>query len=538
MKKVMIFGLLVLLTLPLLSQRVIRLLETGDEHFRNARYTNALEAYESILKRDRSPNMRREVSFRLGQTYQQMLNYSEARKWYTLAMNVGYKNPELLLYLGEMCLGLEDFDLAIEYANRYLEKVPDDLFGRKLLESAKFSKENYYKQTLFDVVNERGLNTTGQEWGISFFKDDKILFSSTYTESGRLDARTGTGFSNIYESRLNRVEGIWETPKPAQGDINTIFYEGFISYDAQNSIGYFMNCGGLKGTRETCDIYTSKYNPEQNRWATPAIFPINSERYNFGYPSISEDGLTLYFASDMPGGFGGYDLYQIAKDPLSGEWGKPQNLGPIMNTSLNDAYPFIAGNILYFSSYGHPGFGGFDIFYSEIDENGSFSKPVNMGSPINSSADDFGFIIDNEYASGFFTSNRPGGVGNDDIYSFRIISKTFDLRGLITEETTGEPLPGIEVILYGDNDTIIKVRSNEAGRYYFPQLNSEVNYIIEVVEDGFSAYSSSLSVKDKLIESRFLLVPEFEKNVVMTPASVPASAPLAEIEPDGSFPVR
>jgi peptidoglycan-associated lipoprotein len=538
MKKVLILGLLVILAMPLSGQRVLKLLEAGDEYFRNAQYTLALDAYETILKRDRSANIRREVSFRLGQTYQQMLNYAEARKWYTLAMNVGYNNPEIFMHLSEMSLGLEDFDLAIDYATRYLEKKPDDRFGRKLLESARFSKENYYKETLFEVTNERPLNTTGQEWGIAFFPDDRILYASTFDESGRLDTRTGTGYSSIYESTLNRNTGEWTTPVPIKGDINTNFYEGFLSFDNENQIGYFMNCGGPKGTRETCDIYTAKYNAERNTWSEPVIFQINSDKYNVGYPSISEDGLTLYFGSDMPGGHGGYDLYKIMKDPVSGQWGKPENLGPVINTSLNDSYPYIAGNILYFSSFGHPGFGGFDIFYSELKDDGGFSKPINMGSPINSSADDFGFIINKEYSSGFFTSDRPGGVGNDDIYSFNIISRTFDLKGLIVDGETGSPIPGIEVILYGDDDQIIKVRADRQGRYTIPQLDSEVNYMVEVVEDGYSPFSESLSVKDKLIASRFLSIPEFEKNVTMMPAAALVARQADELRPDGTFPVR
>lgn len=538
MKKFLIFTLLLSLAMPLPAQRVLRLLEAGDVHFRNAEYTMALDAYQAILKRDRSANVRREVSFRIGQTYQQMLNYAEARKWFTLALNVGYTKPLIFLHLSEMSLGLEDFDLAIEYATRYLKLNPGDLFGQKLLESARFSKENYFKLTLFKVTNEKALNTPGQEWGISFFPGDRILFASTFNQTGRLDSRTGTGFSSIYEARINRHTGNWSPPKLIEGRINTEFYEGFLTFDANNNLGYFMNCGGARGLRASCDIYTSRYDQASNTWSEPEIFPFNSEQFNVGYPSISDDGLTLYFASDMPGGFGGYDLYRITKDPVSGNWGKPENLGPAINTSLNDAYPFIAGNILYFSSFGHPGFGGFDIFYSEMAEDGSFSFPVNMGSPINSSADDFGFIINREYTSGFYTSNRPGGLGNDDIYSFNIVNRTFDLKGIIAHAKTQAPLAGIEIILYGDDDKIIRVRSDNRGRYTIPRLNSEVNFIVEVVEDGFTPFSESLSIKDKLIASRFLSVPEFEKNIALNPAPALAARPATQTYESGAFPVR
>lgn len=553
MKKLVIITMCLLLVIPAIGQRSIRLLEAADELFNNQEYTNAVEAYDKILRRDRSPEVRKEVSFKMGESYRKLLNYSEAWKWYTVSMNVGYEDPIIYLHLSEMGLGLEDFDNAIYFARKYLQNQPGNQHGEKVLESALFSKENYFLKSLIEVTNEYGINSSGQEWGVGFFENiamfqndpekrasqydveiqlkhnsiiywalrserlkERIVFASTKNESGRLDARTGTGFSNIYEATYSRRNNKWDSPTLLQNEINSDHYEGFFSFNEKNLTAYYMNCGGYRGTRSTCDIYTATFDTENEQWTTPAIFPFNSDEFNIGYPSVSEDGDILYFASDMPGGYGGYDLYKIEKDLYSDNWGQPKNLGSTVNTELNDAYPFIAGNILYFSSFGHPGFGGFDIFYSEIDDNGNYSQPENMGAPINSSADDFSFIINNEYTRGYFTSNRPGGFGDDDIYSFWLNHDTFILNGQITDNRTLEPLPGMELFVYGDDGSIHTFTTDPQG-FYQGELYPEVNYQIEMFHPDYYPYYESFSVKEKLIASRFLEITEFEKDIDLLP---------------------
>jgi peptidoglycan-associated lipoprotein len=556
MKKLVIIGICLLLAIPAMGQRTARLLEAGDAFYRNEEYTKAVESYERILRRDRSPEIRKEVSFKLGESYRQLLNYSEAWKWYSVAMNVGYDDPVIYLHLSEMSLGLEDFDSALHYAQKFLKHKPGDQIGEKILESALFSKENYFLETLIEVTNEAGINTLGQEWGVGFFENvavfhqdperradqydidiqlrynniiywalrserlkERIVFASTKDESGRLDARTGTGYSSIYQATYSRRHGQWDPPTLLQGGINSDYYEGFLSYHENSRTGFFMNCGGYRGNRATCDIYTATYDPTTDTWSTPVMFPFNSDEFNVGYPSISEDGLTLYFASDMPGGYGGYDLYKIKKDPAASLWGEPANLGPVINTEFNDAYPFIAGNILYFSSFGHPGFGGFDIFYSVIDEDGNYAEPINMGAPINSSADDFSFIINDEYTRGYFTSNRPGGAGDDDIYSFRVIPETFNLTGVVTDRRTSRPIADIEIFVYGDDDKLHSFVTDHDGLYQVERLSSGVNYHVEVIHPEYYPYSEYFSVKEKLIASRFLVITDFEKDIELLPVA-------------------
>ncbi|MFO7978317.1 MAG: OmpA family protein [Bacteroidales bacterium] len=566
MKKLIIVAIFIMLAVPLMGQRVERLMQAGDEHFQKEEYTKAIEMYDKILSRDRDQEIRQEVSFKLAESHRNLLNYAEAWKWYTLALNVGHQDPVIYLYLSEMGLGLEDFENSIRYARKYLEQNPEDPMGEKILESALFSKENYYLESLIEVSNEQGLNTDDQEWGVGFFNHipvfvndpakrenqfdteislrynniiywampsriprEKIVFSSTKDETGRLDSRTGTGYSNIYQATYNRSQGQWESPSMLQGGINSDFYEGFLSFDQNTNTAYYMNCGGYQGTRASCDIYTASYDPATDQWGDPVLFDLNSDAFNIGYPSIAEDGNTMFFASDMPGGFGGYDLYKIERDPATSQWGEPVNLGAVVNTPYNDAYPYIAGNILYFSSFGHPGFGGFDIFYTEIDAQGNYSQPENMSAPINSSADDFSFIINNEYTRGYFSSNRPGGSGKDDIYSFRVTPETFVLSGKVIDSNTQQPVADAEFLILDDDQQELQISVDSLGNFHTGELSALNDYQINVMHPEYQPYQEYFTVSDKLIASRFLVVDALEKDIRLAPKDSLAEQHQSEI---------
>ncbi len=548
MKRFYIYIICILLTLPAAGQRTQQRIAVGDDYFEKEQFHQAINVYERTLRREDSPAIRRELSFKIGESYRRLLNYQEAKKWFTVAHNLGYEDPVVLLHISEMALGLEEFDLAISYAEQFLERRPGDELGIKLMESAHFARENYYTETIFEVSNERRLNNPGQQWGAGFLENvvifhedqarvdeqfdidvrlrynnifywawisrtlkERIVFSSTQPYEGPSD-----GYSNIYQATFNRRAGDWDRPRLLQGGINSPYYDGFLSYDPTNEIAYFMNSGGQTGTRVTSDIYTVEYNTQNDTWGIPEMFPFNNDDYNIGYPSISEDGKTLYFASDMDGGFGGYDIYKILKDE-EGNWGEPINLGPTINTRFNESYPFIAGNVLYFSSYGHPGFGGFDVFYSIIDEEGNYSTPINMGAPVNSSADDFGFIIDDDYTRGFFSSNRPGGEGEDDLYSFRVVPKTFTVQGRVTDQITGEPVAFLDIFFYDDHNNFFMTTTNAEGFYDMPDLSTDVNYYINAYPEGYQELADTLAVKDQLLANRFEVIRDFEKNFSLIP---------------------
>lgn len=533
-----------------MAQRTEQRIAAGDEFFANEQYHEAIEVYNRVLRRIGEAQLRGEISFKIGEAYRRLLDYEEARKWYVITLNLGYEEPQVYLNLSEMYLGLEDFESAIAHANRFLYIKPGDQLGLKLLESAQFARENYFAETIFEVSNESGINNPGQQWGVALMENvavvyqdqakvdeqfdidvrlrynnifywawvsrtlkERLIFSSTLP----FENHVNNGFSNIYQATYNKRNRDWDKPRQLRGDINSPYYDGFLSYDAVNNIAYFMNSGGQTGTRATADIYTVKYNDQRDTWGTPEIFAFNSDEFNIGYPSINEDGTVLYFASDMEGGYGLYDIYKIKKDER-GRWGEPINLGPEINTEFNDSYPYIAGNVLYFSSYGHPGFGGFDVFYSIIDEDGNYGPPINMGAPVNSSADDFGFVIDENYNRGFFSSNRPGGKGEDDIYSFRIVPKSFEVRGRVRDEVSGSPVSGIQIMFYDDRNNLYEVTTDLGGFYELSDLSTDVNYFISIYHQDYQPLDDTLAVKDQLLANRFLVITDYELNFDLIPA--------------------
>lgn len=552
MSRLHIFIFCILFSLPILAQRNQQRIAVGDEYFEREQFNEAIEVYERLLRRSGVADERKEISFKIAESYRRMLNYSEARKWYVIALNLGFYEPIIYRHLSEMSLGLEEFDTAISYAYNYLEEKPDDELALKLLESGKFARENYFTETIFEVSNESGINNPGQQWGIAMIENvavvhqdqarvdeqfdidirlrynnifywvwvtrtlkDRIIFSSTRP----FDNQIANGYSNIYQATFNKRMGDWDKPRLLLGDINSDYYDGFLSYDPVNKIGYFMNSGVIDGNRVTADIYTVEYNEQRDTWGTPELFVFNSEEFNIGYPSINEDGTVLYFASDMDGGYGLYDIYKIIKDE-NDTWGEPINLGSVINTEFNDSYPFIAGDVLYFSSYGHPGFGGFDIFYSIIDEDGNYGAPINMGAPINSSADDFGFVIDENYSQGFFSSSRPGGKGEDDIYSFRVVPKSFQVQGRVTDEISKKPIAGLQIIFYDDQNNFFETTTNTQGFYDMPELSTDVNYYIAAYPDNYEPIEDTLAVRDQLLANRFLVITDYERDFALRPVGL------------------
>jgi outer membrane protein OmpA-like peptidoglycan-associated protein/tetratricopeptide (TPR) repeat protein len=554
----------VLFSLPAIGQRDDQRIAVGDDYFEKEQFQEAISVYQRILRREKDQNTKRELSFKVGESYRRLLNYSEAKKWYTIALNLGYSKPGIYLHLSEMTLGLEEFDLSLDYINQFLETNPDDPLAIKLKQSAIFARDNYTTETIFEVSNEGRLNNTGQQWGAAFLENvavmyedqekvdeqfdidirlrynnifywvwmsrtlkERIVFSSTQP----FDEDEDSGFSNIYEATFNKRAGDWDAPRMLSGEINSDYYDGFLSYNRESETAYFMNSGGTDGNRVTADIYTVKHDPQNDTWGSPVIFPFNSDDFNIGYPAINETGDVLYFASDMDGGYGGYDVYKTEKNDR-GNWGQPVNLGPEINTPFNESYPFVAGEVLYFSSYGHPGFGGFDVFFTVIDEDGNYSEPQNMGVPVNSSADDFGFIIDNSYTRGFFSSNRPGGSGEDDLFSFRVVPKTFVAQGRITDKISGEPVPNIELYFFDDNNNLFTTISNAEGYYDLSELSTDVNYYISAYPTDYQELADTLAVKDQLLASRFNVIRDFEKNFVLIPNDFVAENTTPETNPE------
>ncbi len=276
------------------------------------------------------------------------------------------------------------------------------------------------------ISNESTINTEFLEYSPAFFEDGIIFISSKYA-SGKYkikDTRINKNIMSIFQARRDEG-GLLQAPTPFAAELLSTVHEGPMTFNRTNDVIFFTRNNMINGQKKRAKdgilkmaIFTAERVGDS--WTNIKALDFNNKESNDVHPTISVDGDILYFASDRPGGIGGMDIWKSHK--VGDEWSEPQNMGPGINTESDEIFPFIhADGTLYFASKGLAGFGGLDIFHtSQIT--GGWSKPANLGKPFNSENDDLGFIIDRDKKNGYFSSNRAGGRGEDDIFSFYISS--------------------------------------------------------------------------------------------------------------------
>lgn len=336
-------------------------------------------------------------------------------------------------------------------------------FAFFLLASSLFAQESEADFSNIEAIikNETSINSEALEYSPAFYENGIVFISSQVAGSKFKikDSQTGQNIHSIFNARRNDEEAILNTPEPFAEDLLSSVHEGPLTFDRTNKQIFFtrvnLKNGRLVRAKDgiaKLKIYAAE-NMGGSNWGEPMDLPFNDQESNAGHPSVAVEQNLLYFASDRPGGNGGYDIYVVER--IDGVWGEPENLGPQINTQGNEAFPFIhADGTLYFASDGHKGQGGFDLFFSYPEEDG-WSNPVNF-EILNSPKDDIGMIIDRDKKNGYFSSNRPGGLGEDDIYSFYIrgdLDEATDKRKevakevkvLVRDQMTGEMLGQVVV---------------------------------------------------------------------------------------------
>lgn len=491
-----------ILLFNILAAQTLTPLQKADSSFKNKEYYNAIQLYNKALKKV-PDTIARFIYFQLGECYRFGNNYTEAKNWYDKAINSGYINPIVNLNIGEMLILAGDYTLAKTYIEKYINLFPNDEIAKIRLESCNLGLKGQKEKPLFEVKDEQELNSTVSDYGIAYFKKDKVIFASTRMEgSEKIDAYTSQGFSDMFESTYDAQKGQWGKPTKLQGTINTSFNEGTFTFDSTKNYGYYTQCNGTKGKLHQCNIMYAHYNEASNTWEASKLFDFNSQSFRIQQPCLTANGKTMYFSSDMPGGFGGADLYVIRKISDS-VWGKPENLGPEINSIGNEGFPFISGDtLLIYASDGKPGFGGLDLFKSSI-KNGKFSKPVNMMPPINSSSDDFNLVFKGSKDHGFFCSNRPGGIGDDDIYAYDLIPVILTVKGNVKDKASNKNLEQAIVIFKGSDGSIDSIATTADGNYIFSNLKANVNYVIKATKVRYLNDSKTLNIGNELYSKTY-----------------------------------
>lgn len=486
-KNPIIFLLFLILILLIPDQGFSQKLTTklADKSFDEFAYVDAIGLYEYAYQRDTTDNY---VVRRLADANRNVGNTEEVERWLKKLMDRRAETPEDIFNYSQSLKSNGKYLLAEQWLKEYSELRPED--GRvniqfSLLEYIQFLMRD---STNFEMRNV-SVNTPGSDMGPAFYKD-MFVFSSTSIGSKSTASYKWNElpFLNMYSAKINESTGDLSSPEPFAPDLKTSYHDGPVSFDQEKDIIYFTRNSFVKGktskSREgvvNLKIFQGKL--EDGDWKMTGSFRYNSDEYSVGHPSVTKDGSVLYFASDMPGGYGKSDIYFSVFS--NGQWSKPFNVGPKINTEGNEFFPFISGDgVLYFSSDGHGGLGALDIYFS-VPERGVFNSIENMGYPVNSSKDDFGFALDSTGMKGYVSSNRLGGKGNDDLYFLKILRVPVIIRGVIRDRDTKDILTDATVNVIDENGKTIQTTITRTDGQFEFEVNKGQEYILNVTKEFY-----------------------------------------------------
>lgn len=344
------------------------------------------------------------------------------------------------------------------------------------------------------ILKDLKINTKYQDFGTTYMGKNKIVFSSSRKKPGinKVWKKNNQPFLDLYIGDVTESGEINDV-KPFSSDVNSKFHDAFVAFSPNLKEVYFTSNSYIRRKIKSPRLKIYKATVAKNgEWRHFVSLPFNDYSYDTGHPFLNADGTKLYFISNMPGTLGDTDIFVV--DIQEGHYGKVVNLGPTINSPYKEFSPYIDGDIIYFSSNRPGGYGGYDIYMTKLD--GSLDKPINLGEPINSKGDDFSFVIDNKKLHGYFSSNRAGGEGDDDIYLFEqkttipICDQT--IAGVVKDKTTGLPITNAYVALVDNNGNQIRKETTLADGEFFFNLDCGQDYSIEVTKDGYFSTNSQL----------------------------------------------
>ncbi|MDO9256555.1 MAG: OmpA family protein [Bacteroidales bacterium] len=484
--RILLFTLIFsLAAFPVFAQN--RVLRVADDAFNNMQYNVALTKYKKALSKAKAKPDKEKISFQMAECYRIINNTKKAESAYKRLAKTKYAqtNPLVFLHLAEAMKSNEKYTEAKTYFEKYTELVPADPRGPTGSQSCKLAQDWIDTPTKLKIKLEKALNSKESDFSTTY--SDKlyntIIFTSTRDAStGKdMDNWTGQNFSDLFVSKLD-PKGQWSTPVQLETGniINTEANEGNPAVNSKFNQMYFTRCSNDKGTLQGCKIMVSRR--AGRNWGEPVALDLGGDSTTvFGNPSISPDELTLVFTSNLPHGEGGKDIWVSTRKTSGENFGRPLNAGPVINTPDDEMFPFMRNDTsLYFSSNGLPGLGGLDIFRCTFS-NGVWTKPVNLQVPVNSPGDDFAIVFNPEDDKGFFSSNRKGGRGSDDIYSFVNPPVIFTLAGVVKDDKTLQFIQGAVVKLTGSNGTSIEARTDAKGFYNFNKAQIKPNTTYELI---------------------------------------------------------
>jgi len=389
----------------------------GDKQYDLYAYNIAKRTFESVLKTDATNAY---AMARIGDCEMQLNKVDEALTWYKKAVEQPGVEPDVYGRYGKALMQTGDYNSARTWLEKWKTGNPTD--AQRCIDMCDYAQKTINQQPLYTIKNE-GLNTASSDFGPAFY-GNRLVFSSSRTDiprkkSGKSGSDwSGSAYNQLYITQINPETGSLQSPAHFQGDLQNQFNEGPVTFSDDAKKAAFCRNNFLDGTRQMAEkgLNLSLFvaDVSGDNWSEAKAFPYNGTDYSMGFPALSADGNTLYFASNKPGGQGGWDIYMSHFS--GGQWSYPLNLGAPLNTPGNETTPFFDGKDLYFSSDWHRGYGGLDVFRALMDGNKA-TDIRHLGPGINSPRDDYGFVFNPAKRVGYLTSNRLGGRGAEDIYS-------------------------------------------------------------------------------------------------------------------------
>lgn len=495
-------------------------LKNADKRCEIGEYYAAAELYNttqrSISKKDKA--LKASVLFKMGECYRLSNNNSKAIRAYARAISSKYKDPEVYLRYAQVLHKNGQYSEALKNYKLYLKANPESELVKTAILACEQIEEWKKNPTRYVVKQASFLNSRKNSEFCPVFvgKNSESLVITTNRDNKinkKNSAITGLPNNNFLFTKKN-ASGKWEELQLFEGDFNTADDEGACCFSMDGKTIYFTRCRSVKGSSLGAEIYKSVRSGAQ--WSSPIkVALFNDSSISTAHPALSPDGKYLYFVSDNANGFGGKDIWR-SEIKADDSYAMPENLGENINTEGDEMFPsFDAKGNLYFSSNGHSGFGGLDVF--KADQDSIFRWQVkNMGIPINSNADDFGITFAFEQENGFFSSNRKQSKGYDKIWSFLLPEVVLSIEGTVVDQD-GEILPDAVVKLIGNNGTNVKQRVKKDGSYRI-LLDKNEQYVMLASSRGYLNQSFKLST-DSLTDSKSFKY-EFELASISKPIQI------------------
>jgi outer membrane protein OmpA-like peptidoglycan-associated protein len=469
-------------------------LKSADRKYNNLAYIDAIKIYERIANKGYHST---EMYKKIGNSYFFNGELISACKWYTQLFETNAElEPEYYFRYSQSLKSIGKIEKANEMEQLFHQKIGINFKNNNSFEQIKTNSGRY-------KIENASINSNYSDYGAAKYKN-KIVFATardTGSLSHRIHSWNNQYFTNLYTS-ISKEDGTLSKPEPFDGVVKTRFHEASPVFTKDGKTMYFTRNNYLEGKKgksqdKTTLLKIYRAYAVDSLWTNVTELPFNSDQFSSAHPALSPNEKTLYFASNRPDSFGESDIYKVQINE-DGSFGTPINLGNTINTLGRESFPFISDeNEMYFASDGHPGLGGYDVFVSKIKADGTFSAIQNVGESINSTYDDFAYYINSTTRRGYFSSNRIGGQGSDDIYQFletkRLVCEQ-ELYGEVTDENSHELLPNTTISLYNKQFQLIKSIASDIQGKYSLNVDCGQEYFVRAEKQDYNTKEEKISI--------------------------------------------